>query len=69
MEKMEQQVQQGNAEFRIEAMTADEINQVSGGIGPNRSTGASSYNPHAQLSTKPNVQKPNTAGIRQVFLS
>ncbi|MFJ3462282.1 hypothetical protein [Achromobacter spanius] len=68
MEKMDQHVQQGNAEFRIEAMSADEINQVSGGIGPNRSTGASSYNAHA-AQPKPNVKTPSTTGVRTIFLS
>ncbi|AVJ26326.1 hypothetical protein [Achromobacter spanius] len=68
MEKMDQHVQQGDAEFRIEAMSADEINQVSGGNGPNRFMGASSYNPHA-AQLKPNVKTPSTAGVRSVFLS
>lgn len=41
MEKREQYVEQGDAELRIEAMSAEEINQVGGGHGPNRFMGAS----------------------------
>lgn len=53
MEKMEQHVQQGDAERRIEVMNAEEVNQVSGGHGPNRFLGASAATPHARTPSLP----------------
>ena len=51
MENTEHYVQQDDAEFRIETMNAEEINQVSGGAGTMRFLGGSTYNPHAKASS------------------